>query len=249
MNQLKYGTLTKKTFTASNGVSLGYFLYVPDYGTGSTPSGLPVLMFMHGGGDSNVGDHVCTDSGLGMMVKNKEVTPSGIIVFPHIVNSCAQYENKSYRDALSELAVSVIKEYNGDPDKISIGGVSYGAVTAYRIVNENPGVYSAVVGVCGTNEITSAFNGVKVWNFNGVASANNHTDKKYCAKQTETVKQVGGEAMPYVTIDGQYSHTNVANIVLTSPQDNGSGEKVWLHEWAFAQTKGKKMTKGTTKKA
>ena len=241
LDQLKYGSFTKQTFVASNNVSIDYFLYVPDYGT--NVSGLPVFMYMHGAGDRNVGDHIVTDNCFGAAIKNKEVTPSGIVVLPYVSNGVKYYENKEFRKALAELPVAVSKQYNGDPNRISVGGTSYGAVVSYLLVNENPGTFSAVVNACGANNVTDAFNGVKVWNFNGDSNVGNHTTKNYVAKQNDATKAAGGITMPYIIISGQYGHSNVGDRVFRQKQDDGTGNKVWVFEWAFAQVKGENLRK------
>ena len=237
LNQLKYGTFTKKRYADPNGVAIDYFVYVPDYG--QKVSGLPTLMFMHGGGDKGIGDHVCTDSCVGELIKNKSITPSGIVILPHVPVCTANYENPKYRKALANLAVSVSKEYDGDPNRISVGGLSYGGVIAHKLITENPGTFSAVVSACGANDVDSSYQGVSVWNFNGMASATNHTDKKYVAKQTEAVKAAGGDTMPYIQFKGQYAHTNVGNLTFQQKQQDQDGNMVWVIEWAFSQVKGK----------
>jgi hypothetical protein len=237
LNQLKYGTFTTKTYTASNGIELKYYLYVPDYGT--EVSGLPVFMYMHGAGFDDIGEQIVTYGGLGEAIQNQTVTPSGIVVMPYVKNG-RLYEKEEYRDALAELPIAVCKEYNGDTNRISCGGVSYGAVTAYRLVNEHPGEFSAVVGACGAEEITDAFENVKAWNFNGRNEANNHTGRKYVGKQTEAVNAAGGKAM-YTTFDNVWAHTKCGTIAFQNKHTDENGNEVYPFEWAFAQTKEEKV--------
>lgn len=230
---LKYGTFEKKTFVASNGIAIDYFIYVPDYG--KDVEGLPVLEYMHGIGFEDTGDQIVTYGGLGEAIKNKTVTPSGIVVMPHVKNG-RLYESKDYRDALAELPVAVSQEYNGDPNKISVGGVSYGGVTAVKMVNEHPDTFSSVVSACGSNDVTTAFNGVKTWFFNGRNEANNHTGRKYVGQQAEAIKQVGGTAM-YTLFEDVWGHTNVGTKAFQNKYQDETGEEIYPFEWAFKQEK------------
>ena len=233
LSQLKYGTFTELSFTASNGISINYFLYKPDYGT--EVEGLPVFMYMHGIGFNDTGTQIVTYGGLGEAIKNKTVTPSGIVVMPHVKNG-RLYENENYRDALAELAVQVCKDNNGDTNRISVGGCSYGAVTAFRLVTEHPGTFSAVVNAAGAADVTDAFKDVKVWNFNGRRDDPNHTGKSYVAKANKAVESVGGSAM-YTLFDDVWGHTNVATKAFQNKYQDENGEYIYPFEWAFKQTK------------
>ena len=229
---LKFGKFTTKTFRASNGIEVKYYLYVPDYG--QEVENLPVMLYMHGAGMEDTGEQMVTYGCLGEALQKKTVTPSGIIAIPYVRNGHL-YESKDYRKALAELPVQVCKDYNGDKNRISCGGVSYGAVTAYRLVNENPGEFSAVVNACGAEEVTSAFKGVKVWNFSGLGNTGNHTSKGYVGRQTEAVKKAGGEAK-FTQLD-TYAHTNVGTLTFQNKFKDETGEEIYPFEWAFKQSK------------
>ena len=229
---LKFGSFTTKTFKASNGIEIKYYLYVPDYG--QEVENLPVMLYMHGAGMDDTGEQMVTYGCLGEALQKKTVTPSGIIAIPYVRNGHL-YESPEYRKALAELPVKVCKDYNGDENRISCGGVSYGAVTAYRLVNENPGEFSAVVNACGAEEVTSAFKGVKVWNFSGLGNTGNHTSKSYVGRQTEAVKKAGGTAK-YTEVD-TYAHTNVGTMTFQHKFKDETGEEIYPFEWAFKQTK------------
>ena len=233
LSQLKYGSFTEATFTASNGISIDYFIYKPDYG--QEVKGLPVFMYMHGIGFEDRGKGIVTYGGLGEAIANRSVTPSGIVVMPHVKNG-RLYENAEYRKALAELPVQVCKNNDGDPNRISVGGTSYGAVTAFKLVNENPGVFSAVVNACGANDVTSAFKNVKVWNFNGRRDDKNHTGRTYVRNATDAVEQAGGSAM-YTLFDDQWGHTNVGTKAFQNKYQDETGEYVYPFEWAFRQSK------------
>lgn len=240
LGDLQYGSFTTQTFTSSNGIKIKYYLYVPDYG--KEVDGLPVMLYMHGVGMDNTGEGIVTYGGLGEVLQNKTVTPSGIIAIPYVKNGHL-YEDEEYRKALAELPLQVCEDYNGDRNRISCGGVSYGSVTAYRLVNENPGEFSCVVAACGAEEVTSAFNGVKVWNFNGKSNSSGHTGTKYVEGQTEEVKKVGGTALEYTVFD-TYAHTNVGTMTFQNKHPDETGTEIYPFEWAFKQ-----VNESTRKKA
>ncbi len=238
LSKLKFGVFEKRSFKASNKVCLDYYVYVPDYG--EKVSGLPVMLYMHGASKENTGDHICIDNGLGQAIANHTITPSGIVVIPHVVNG-DWYENRDIRDALAELPVAVCEEYNGDKNKISVGGLSYGAVTAVKLVNENPGVFCAVATACGSNEITNpkAWKGVKVWFTNGRRDpADGHTGRSYVKNSIAKIEAAGGDVESYNLYEDDWSHTNVGNKTFQYKIKNQTtGEEEYLCEWCFQQSK------------
>ena len=235
LQNLKYGTFELHRFTASNGVSMRYYLYIPDYGTGSVVEGLPVFMYLHGGGQqTGVGFHSCQGSGLTKALLNKEVTPSGIVVCPHIENFDKEYTFQ----ALKELSDYVVETYKADKDHVSVGGHSWGAITAYNLVNRNPGYYSACVPISGMNEVTNGFKDVKVWAFHGTEDrrATSRTDYGRACKAIDEINFVGGDAtMTALKGKGHSIAVEVVEGTYTSPD----GKEENPIEWAFSQSRKK----------
>ena len=230
---LKFGAFGTKEYVV-NGQKIKCYVYVPDYGEEVT--NLPVLMYMHGASMENTGEQIVTFGGLGEQLQNRTITPSGIVVIPYVQNGHL-YESKQYRDALAEIPKLVADEYNGDKDRLSLAGVSYGAVTSYRLVNEHPGTFSAVVTACGAEEVTDAFEGMKVINYSGRGDTNNHTGKSYVQKQTEKINQIGGQA-EFHMYDDQWAHTNVGTKAFQETVTDENGNKISIVEWLFRQKKG-----------
>ena len=228
---LKYGSF-KREEVVIDGEKMVCYVYRPDYGT--KVSDLPVMMYMTGANMTGSGEGIVTYGGLGQAISDKSITPSGIVVIPY-VKSGQQYESQSYRDKLNKLPAYFAKKYGGDTNKLSLGGTSYGGVTAYKLVTEHPGTYSAVVTAVGANEVTDAFKGVQVLNFNGEADASNHTGKTYVTKQSEKVNKVGGNSK-VINISKQWAHTNVGTYAFGQKYDcDGSGKKKYTVEWAMEQ--------------
>ena len=233
LDNFEYGTFTKKTYTASNGVKFDYYIYIPKC---ETTEKLPVMLYMHGAGFSDTGDQVVTYCGLGEAVNNGTIKPSGIVIMPHIKNG-RLYESKDVRDALAELPETICEQYKCDSNRISVGGVSYGGVTSYRLVAEHPGEFSAVATACGAADVTDAFKGVKVWSTNGRNNDNNHTGRNYVAKQVEEVKSVGGSAQ-YTLFDNVWAHSKIGSLAFQNKLKNEeTGEEEYLVDWAMKQSK------------
>lgn len=236
-----YGSFTRESFTASNGISIDYLIYRPSYNGSTDVSGLPVHMYMTGASMKSTGDHIMTDAGLGKLLNEKNITPSGIVIVPY-VPSGVEYENKNYRKALAELPVAVCKQNNGDTNRISLSGHSYGAITAYNLVNENPGVFSAIVPVSGSKPPTEAFKNVKVWAFHGQQdNPGNNTDYRKAVKNVDAIQAMGGTATLHTYTDYPncyHSHTHDYTFSNSfDDPDKDDQEEINPLEWAFKQRK------------
>ena len=234
-----FGSLTVQYYTATNGTQLEYLLYVPDYG--KEVSGLPVHMYMTGASMNSTGDHIMTDGGIGKLLNEKNINPSGIVIVPY-VPSGNEYESETFRSALAELPVAVCEEYNGDKNRISLSGHSYGAITAYNLVNENPNTFSAIVLVSGSKAPTEAFKTVKVWAFHGTQdNPGNNTDYSKAVKNIEAIQAMGGEATLHSYSDyPNCYHTHTGNYTFSNTfedPDEDKDENISPLEWAFQQRK------------
>ena len=235
-----YGTFTREVFTSSDGTKIPYLIYRPNY-TDSSVTNLPVHMYMTGAGMKSTGEQIMTYGGIGKLLNEKNLNPSGIVVIPY-VPSGREYESEKYRKSLAELPVSVAKQNNGDLNRISLSGHSYGAITAYNLVNENPNTFSAIVPVSGSKPPTESFKNVKVWAFHGSQdNPGNNTDYKKAVKNIQAIQSMGGEATlhSYTEYPNCY-HTHTANTTFSSEfedPDDDKDEKINPLEWAFQQKK------------
>lgn len=124
LDQLSYGSFEHMPlFTASNGVKVEYYLYLPDYG--EDVEGLPVHMYLHGFNEN--GDLVLS-CGLPQLINDQVLTPEGICI---CIQGHRNFDNPNYQESLIELVDHVVDEYNADKNKVSLSGHSWGAMTGY----------------------------------------------------------------------------------------------------------------------
>ena len=231
LQKLAYGTFTKNTFNSSYG-KIDYYLYLPDNAQ-NTP-GLPVMLWLHGGSPYNTGMGSLTGYGLCPQIQNKEVTPNGIVILPHIKD----FEGSSganYRKAVVELTKSVVNTYKADTKRVSIAGASYGAITGYTIINENPGMFSAFVPISGWNKVTDEFKNVKVWAFHGARDNNgNRTTYKGAVNALAQINSMGGQAT--MTAFENMWHSNVQTKALKVNKSPDGKNENYL-DWAMSQVR------------
>ena len=229
---LGYGSFKWQSFKASNGVKIDYLLYLPD----QVPEGLPVLFYMHGGNAHGNSSSGMTSHGLTKFINEKSVTPQGIVICPHIRN----FEGDNIQVCLRELADDVVQRYNADPDRVAASGHSYGAITAYRMVRDNPGYFSAIVPISGWGRITDTFKDTAVWAFHGSKDNRGHGQTTYpgAVDAIKNIQSIGGTALLH-TFQGA-GHGNVQDYTYSDEYDSPDGEHESVLDWVFRQRRGQK---------
>jgi len=227
-SNLGYGSFKVQHFVASNGVKIPYYIYLPD----KVQSNLPVMIYMHGGSSHGTSKGAWTASGLTKLIADRKITPPGIVICPYIKN----FEGDNVAKGVRELCDEVVRTYNCDTNRISISGHSYGAITAYRAVNQNPGYFSAVVPISGYDKVTGAFQGVDVWAFHGSKDlGNGQTNYNRAVKAVNAVNTKGGKAVMH-TFKGA-GHSNVQNTTYKGKFLSPDGQEESVLVWAMRQTK------------
>lgn len=228
------GDFERYQYTASNGVKVDYLVYVPNYG--KPVEKLPINMYMHGSGTGNNSFSRLTESGLGKEIIEGNVLPSGIVILP-LAPTGKSYDNKNFRDALAEIPLKVAKDYNADTSRISLSGHSWGAITAYDLVNEHPNEFSAIVISSGSDKVTSAFMNTKVWAFHGSEDEREGSRTAYsqAVNVINEIKRLGGDAELY-TYEGK-GHSDEIQKDMFNKEFEKNGEYINPLEWAFSQTR------------
>ena len=233
LDQLQGGKFIKEqSFTASNGVTVKYHVYVPEYGEDVE---VPVCMYLPGSGETT--DHSSTLTiGLPEMLNKGVMTPSGIVVCPE-VPADGYFENAAYQQALVELSQQVCNDYNGDSERISLSGHSYGAIAGYDMIDRYPGYFSAFVPISGGSyEASSAMKDVKIWAFHGAGdNTGNRTNYSLVRNLISQLQRMGGQATLHTFENMQ--HRGTQNETFAREYQDSEGEMINPLEWAFRQKK------------
>ena len=230
ISDLEYGSFELKEFTSSEGKKIQYYIYVPNYG--KEVEKLPVMLYMHGGSGQNTVRDSWMNHGLTEKISKKQITPSGIVIMPYIVN----FEGDNIENTLKELTDSVVSEYNADENRISISGHSYGGITTYRMINKYPDYFSCAVPISGADGVTSAFSNMKVWSFNGSqeTTPGGRTSCQYSKAAVDNINKMGGKAFMTILKTG---HAGTNKITYEDKYLSPDGEMINPIDWAFKQVK------------
>ncbi len=169
LDMLNWGSFVEaEPFKASNGETVYYYIYVPDYGM--DVEGLPLHVYMHGSGETGRGVLNC---GLPKEINERQVIPEGVVLCLQ-AKTTGDFYRGTYFDAVEELINSTVEKYNCNPDKVSASGHSMGACGAYKMIAAKPDLFSAFVPISGLNYNYDgvAASNVKIWQMHGSDDGN-----------------------------------------------------------------------------
>lgn len=128
-----------------NGTTYRYQVYVPaDF----TPKKKwPVVLFLHGAGErGDDGDHQ-TQVGIGAAIRLHPERFPCVVVMPQCRRGQVWFGDME-QQALLGLE-QMRKEFNGDPQRIYLTGLSMGGYGVYYLAARHPGKFAALAPVCG----------------------------------------------------------------------------------------------------
>ena len=143
-----------------------YAVYVPEGYDGSRI--YPVVLFLHGAGERGQDGVVPAQVGLGPAILHQGDFPA-IVVFPQARETWAA-NSADIKAALAALA-DVMTAYATDPKRVVLTGLSMGGRGSWELSAVQPGLFAAVVPICGPGRTDEAarMRDLPVWSFCGDA--------------------------------------------------------------------------------
>ena len=228
IDDLKYGTFSERLVyhDEETGLDIPYYVYTPDYGRDVT--GTPTTLWMHGSAGSEDG---WLKNGLTSIIYNQNATPEGTVIMPFIKN----HEAEGLTTALRNLTDKVVAETNGDTNKISVTGHSYGGIVTYRMVNDNPGYFAAAIPISGSESVTDAFGDTKTWIFCGTSEGGSGNCSYGAAQTAERRISATGGTVKLTGLGAGHSRTQT--ITWEKEYESPDGDTVNPLYWLQRQEK------------
>ena len=160
-----------RTIKDKDGKEAKYVLFVPDEYTGDKP--IPLILFLHGSGETGTDGHKQAAVGLGPAVKKQEADGKHFpcfVVFPQSQNRTWRADSKDAQRALAILA-AVQKEYKIDDKRLYLTGLSMGGFGTWSLAEKYPDRWAAIVPCCGGGDPAKAkeIKDIPCWVFQGEA--------------------------------------------------------------------------------
>lgn len=137
----------ERTLTLDS-ASYRYRVYLPAESGDSAKAKRPVVLFLHGAGERGSDNWRQTSVGLGAAIEQNPSRFPFVAVFPQCPHGRWWTDPNMQALALKSLEITM-KEFNADPERVYLTGLSMGGYGSWRIVANNPGKFAAIAVVCG----------------------------------------------------------------------------------------------------
>ena len=164
---VKTGFLEKR-FKNADGHESSYVVFVPHCYDGK--KAMPVILFLHGSGETKGGTKMPVEVGIGPAIKKREKEFPFITVIPQSEKRTWKADSEDGKRALAILD-EVLKNYQCDPTRIYLTGLSMGGYGTWSLATAHPEKWAAIVPVCGGGDPSSAgkIKDLPCWCFHGDA--------------------------------------------------------------------------------
>jgi len=141
----KTGFVTK-SYKNADGHESPYVVFVPKDYDGSKP--VPVILFLHGSGETKGGSKQPVDVGIGTAVKKQADTFPAIVIVPQSEKRTWSADSEDGKRAVAILE-QVQKKYKIDSKRVYLTGLSMGGFGTWSIAAAYPDKWAAMVPICG----------------------------------------------------------------------------------------------------
>lgn len=196
INLVPEGTLTKRSFVSSKGVSLGYWIYEPG---GQILEALPLIMYLHGASLRGNDLNRVLDNGLPRYLATRINIPA-IVACPQCPSDKYWWDS-SMPAAVDELITEILKTYPVDMKRISLTGHSMGGDGTWVIGSRYPERYARLLPVSGSyrDAEPSRFRSIPIWTF--VAETDNYLIERINTNIATKLKSMQGNVRMTIVID------------------------------------------------
>jgi predicted peptidase len=178
---------------------LSYLLYLPrDYQPDSDQR-WPLILFLHGSGESNGPLSVVAKWGPPRFAQRGDDLPY-ILVSPQCPDD-GSWDDETRQTQLLQLLENVCKTWNVDRSKMYLTGLSMGGSGSWALAARHPERFAAVVPVCGRADPDDAekLKGLPIWVFHG--DQDESVPIAESADMVKAIRTAGGEKIRFTILE------------------------------------------------
>jgi len=172
-----YGGMEGRLFDAGGGFTLPYRLVRPPGYTATTTTKYPLVVFLHGSGESGTDNRLQISKNIGTNTPGSVFTTTAnetkfptFFIAPQTPTATIGWNSgsKSLVAAL-KLITALEAEFSIDTNRIYITGLSLGGMGTYTAIQENPHMFAAAIPMSGHGDPTVAATiaRIPIWDFHG----------------------------------------------------------------------------------
>lgn len=184
----------EKSFKNADGSESPYTVFVPHDYDGKKE--VPVILFLHGAGETKGGTKKPVEVGIGPHIKKNEKTFPFLTVIPQSEKRTWQATSDDGKRALAILD-AVMKDYKVDAKRQYLTGLSMGGFGTWSVAAAHPDRWAAIVPICGgvqprsADDVAKKIKDIPVWCFHGDSDKAVNVDKS--REMIEALKKAGAK--------------------------------------------------------
>ena len=192
------GKQVEQSLAVSDGGQMGYLLYLPE-NYSATGDKVPLMLFLHGRGESNGSLEVVAKWGPPRRLAAGEQMKY-LVVSPQCPRE-SFWSREDQQKRLLELLAQIRKTYNIDEDRIYLTGLSMGGYGSWRLAADHPGMFAAVAPVCGAGDPKDGAKLAKlpIWAWHGDQDTAVPIEKS--VEMVEAIKAAGGTKVRFTSLE------------------------------------------------
>lgn len=180
----------KKTFKNEGGTESPYVVFVPHDYDGKKE--FPIILFLHGAGETKGGTKEPVEVGIGPAIKKQEKTFPCIVVIPQSEKRTWQATSADGKRAIAILDATM-KELKVDAKRQYLSGLSMGGYGTWSNAAAYPDRWAAIVPICGGGNPKDAekIKSIPCWTFHGDADTAVKVERS--REMVDALKAAGGK--------------------------------------------------------
>lgn len=192
------GSQVEQSLKLASGKSIPYLLYLPKNFGKNTTQKWPVILFLHGRGESRGPLSIVAKWGPPRMVARGDDLPY-IIISPQCPNE-QRWTSPDQVTGVLDLLAHISKNFAVDKQRIYLTGLSMGGYGSWNLAAKHGELFAAVAPICGAGNPNDAekLKNIPIWAFHG--TEDRAVPYKHSVEMVEAIQKVGGNKIRFTTL-------------------------------------------------
>jgi predicted peptidase len=179
--------------------AVGYLLYLPEDYDPQSDQKWPLMLFLHGRGESNGPLSLVAKWGPPQLVQRGENLPY-ILVSPQCPRD-DRWADDNQQAAVLKLLDSVSERYRVDTQRIYLTGLSLGGFGSWRLAADHPQRFAAVVPICGGGnpQWAESLAPLPIWVWHG--TEDRAVPYERSEAMVSAIREAGGQSVRFTSLE------------------------------------------------
>lgn len=191
------GKQVEQSLATSDGSSIPYLLYQPK-GYAKNAAKVPMMLFLHGRGESNGPLSIVAKWGPPRRLAAGEQMKY-LVVSPQCPRT-SFWSKADQQKRLLELLAHITENYNVDTDRIYLTGLSMGGYGTWRLAADHPAMFAAAAPICGSGDPKdgATLANMPIWAWHG--TEDKAVPHQRSVDMVEAIKAAGGTKIRFTSL-------------------------------------------------